>query len=259
MDPIITLLSDFGSQDTYVAEMKGVLLQRCAHARMVDLTHAIPPQDLWAARFHLQRACGHFPPGTVHLAVVDPGVGGQRRGIALQYPGGYLVGPDNGIFSGVLQDSAPLHGVELTNPDYWYAARPSRTFHGRDIFAPAVAHLALGHPINALGRKLDLDTLVSLPVPPAERSASRLRGTLQHVDHFGNLITTLPGEWLQDYPWQAVLSGQKITGVLTYGDVPLGELAAYIGSHGWVEIGVNGSSAWERLRPRIGDPVEVRL
>lgn len=257
---IITLLSDFGIEDVYIGVMKGVITQICPVARLIDLTHAVPPQNLLAARFHLMTSCGSFPKGTVHLAVVDPGVGSQRRSIAIQLETRFLVGPDNGIFSGLLQKYPAIAAIELDNPQYWRTPKPSHTFHGRDIFAPAAAHLANGVPLEKLGTPLDLKTLVDLPVQQPERSDSKLFGTIQHVDHFGNLITTLPGEWLQNRPWSVKVQGHTpISGVSTYADVQLGELAAFIGSHGWLEIAVNGASAWERLRSRVGHSVEVQL
>lgn len=259
MTSIVTLLSDFGHQDTYVGVMKGVMLQRCPTARLIDLTHAIPPQDLMAARFHLLSAYSYFPRGTVHLAVVDPGVGSQRRGVAVQFEQGYLVGPDNGIFSGVLQACAPIAAVELSNPDYWLTCEPSTTFHGRDIFAPAAAHLAAGELLSDLGPAIDLQTLTTLSVPVPQKFPSHLLGSLQHSDRFGNLITNLPGEWIVGSSWQALVKGQAIPGVGTYSDVGLDQLAACIGSHGWIEIVVNGGSAWERLRPRTGSPIKILL
>lgn len=259
MTSVVTLLSDFGHQDTYVGVMKGVILQRCPTAQLIDLTHAIPPQDLMAARFHLLSAYAYFPKGTVHLAVVDPGVGSQRRGVAIQFEQGYLVGPDNGIFSGVLQSCSPIAAVELSNHDYWLTLEPSTTFHGRDIFAPAAAHLAAGELLSDLGPAIDVQTLASLSVPVPKRSPSYLQGTLQHSDHFGNLITNLPGEWVAGYSWQALVGDQAIPGVSTYSDVGLGQLAACIGSHKWIEVVANGGSAWERLRIRTGSPIKILL
>ncbi|PSN17939.1 hypothetical protein C7271_15125 [filamentous cyanobacterium CCP5] len=259
MTPVVTLLSDFGYQDTYVGVMKGVILQRCPSARLIDLTHAIAPQNLVAARFHLLSAYAYFARGTIHLAVVDPGVGSQRRAVAVQFDQGYLVGPDNGIFSGVLQACSPIAAVELSNPDYWLSPQPSQTFHGRDIFAPAAAHLATGELLSDLGPAIDVQTLAKLPVPNPERSPSLLTGTLQHIDHFGNLITDLPGYWVEGRNWQVAIADKTIPSVSTYSDIDLGQLAACIGSHGWVEIIINGGSAWEHLRLRTGSSVEIRL
>ncbi|ASC73335.1 Adenosyl-chloride synthase [Halomicronema hongdechloris C2206] len=274
MAALITLLTDFGDRDVYVGVMKGVIAQICPGAPTIDLTHAIPPQAVTAARFNLATAYPYFPDGTVHLMVVDPGVGTQRRAIAIQTPRGFLVGPDNGGFSGVLQqeDAMALKGrsshsgaaspttiaaVELSNRDYWRSLNPSTTFHGRDIFAPAAAHLANGVPLDYLGRPIDPQTLISLEPPPLAPINGGLQGTIQYIDHFGNLITTIPAAAVAQKPWQVQFNQATLPQTQTYGEVPPGEPAAFIGSHGWLEIAVNGSSAWERFRVRLGDPVQV--
>ncbi|MHC5725640.1 MAG: SAM-dependent chlorinase/fluorinase, partial [Nostoc sp.] len=142
--PLVTLLSDFGDRDVYVGIMKGIIAQINRRLTVVDLTHQIPPQDIAAARFCLMNAYPYFPVGTVHVAVVDPGVGSKRRAIAVEFAQGFLVGPDNGIFSGVLSQSPAIAAVELTNLNYRRTPQPSKTFHGRDIFAPIAANLASG-------------------------------------------------------------------------------------------------------------------
>ncbi len=152
---LVTLLTDFGLSDVYVGVMKGVITQINPRLRVVDLTHQIPPQNITAARFSLMNAYPYFPKGTVHVAVVDPGVGSHRRAIAIQLDSGFLVGPDNGLFSGVLSQTKVIAVVELTNPEYWQTSAPSQTFHGRDIFAPVGAHLASGVPLKQLGETID--------------------------------------------------------------------------------------------------------
>jgi S-adenosyl-L-methionine hydrolase (adenosine-forming) len=161
---IVTLLTDFGDRESYVGVMKGVMTQICPALTIIDLTHQIPAFDIAAARFNLMAAYPYFPAGTVHVAVVDPGVGGTRRAIAVELSTGFLVGPDNGVFSGVLSQNAALTGVELTNPDYWWITQPSSTFHGRDIFAPVAAHLARGVALDTIGTPIDVETLVKSPV-----------------------------------------------------------------------------------------------
>jgi S-adenosylmethionine hydrolase len=151
---IITLLTDFGESDVYVGVMKGVIAQINPGLTVVDLTHQIPPQNIAAARFSLMNAFPYFPKETVHIAVVDPGVGSERRGIALQLDAGFLVGPDNGLFTGVLNQNPVIVAVELTNPQYWRTPTPSNTFHGRDIFAAAGAHLASGIAIEQWEKSL---------------------------------------------------------------------------------------------------------
>ncbi|MGB3291395.1 MAG: SAM-dependent chlorinase/fluorinase [Phormidesmis sp.] len=258
---MITLLSDFGHRDAYVAVMKGVIAMIAGDITTCDLTHALPPQDISAARFNLTMAYPHFPAGTVHLAVVDPGVGSARRAIAIQCPSGFLVGPDNGLFSGVLQREAALTAVTLNNPDYWRTPQPSHTFHGRDIFAPAAAHLAKGVPIEALGDRLDAASLTSLEQLPFTCSANRCTGYLQYIDRFGNLISNIPGQVVPDRPWQITLKtsfqSYDFPGIKTYSDMPTGSLSALIGSHGWVEIACCGGSAAQTLGAAVGAPVEL--
>jgi S-adenosyl-L-methionine hydrolase (adenosine-forming) len=148
---ILTLLTDFGLNDVYVGVMKGVIAQVNPQLRVIDLTHQIPPQNVTAAQFNLMNAYPYFPPGTVHVAVVDPGVGGTRRAIAIQLAEAFLVGPDNGLLSGVVAQKQVIQAVELTNTRYWRNATPSSTFHGRDIFASVGAHLASGVAIAEMG------------------------------------------------------------------------------------------------------------
>lgn len=140
---LITLLTDFGVQDNYVGVMKGIIAQIYPDAKVIDITHEVPPHNLDAANFCLMKAYPYFPAGTVHVAVVDPGVGTKRRAVAIELATGFLVGPDNGIFTGVLQEEQIILAVELTKPEYWLPNEPSTTFHGRDIFAPIGAYLSM--------------------------------------------------------------------------------------------------------------------
>jgi S-adenosyl-L-methionine hydrolase (adenosine-forming) len=262
---LITLLSDFGLKDVYVGVMKGVIAQINPRLTVIDLTHEIPPQNLAAARFNLMNAYPYFPVGTVYVAVVDPGVGSHRRGIALQIDAGFLVGPDNGLFSGVLQHTRVLGAVELTNPNYWRTPVPSTTFHGRDIFAPVGAHLASGVSLEQLGESIDPKTLVQLAIPPHTPTASGIVGCIQYIDRFGNLITNIPGAEVQGKTWSVIvgdsptqrLHHRTIPSSQTYSDRPLGEVVALIGSHGWVEIAVNGGNAQQVLQMDWAAPVEV--
>jgi len=264
---IITLLSDFGLSDVYVGVMKGVIAQINPALTVVDLTHQIPPQNIAAARFSLMNAYPYFPTGTVHIAVVDPGVGSHRRGIALQLDTGFLVGPDNGLFSGVLNQNPVVEAVELTNPKYWRTPTPSTTFHGRDIFASAGAHLASGIPLVQLGEVIDPETLVQLAIPERTPTATGVAGCIQYIDHFGNLITNIPAADVQGKTWSVAVGDSPtetlreriIPGSQTYSDRPLGEVVALVGSHGWVEIAVNGGSAQSELQMDWGTVVEVVL
>lgn len=256
---IITLLSDFGLQDVYVGVMKGVIAQVNPTLTIVDLTHQIPPQNLAAARFNLINAYPYFPAGTVHVAVVDPGVGSHRRAIAIQLSQGFLVGPDNGLFSGVLEKYPVMAAVELSNSAYWRTRNPSTTFHGRDIFASVGAHLASGLPIDSLGEVIDPNTLVTLDMPIKRLTDDGIIGSIQYVDHFGNLITNIPGAEVDGKTWSVKISDRMIPHTQTYSNCSLGEYVALIGSHGWVEIAVNGGSAKSQLELDWGDTVELSI
>lgn len=259
----VTLLTDFGGQDSYVGVMKGVIAQINSSLGVIDLTHAIPPQDIAAARFHLMNAVPYFPPGTVHIAVVDPGVGGRRRAIALHVEGGYLVGPDNGLFGGVLETYPVVQAVELTHRQYWRSPIPSQTFHGRDIFAPVGAHLASGVPITALGSPIDPASLTQLALEHWHQEADTLVGCIQAIDHFGNLITNVPATAIappySPTRWRVEIGHEQIASSTAYSDVPIGNLLALMGSHGWVEIAVNGGNAQTRLQCSPGEAIRIRL
>lgn len=257
--PLITLLTDFGCSDVYAGVMKGAIAQINRQIQVIDLTHEIPPQDVLVARFQLLNAYPYFPFGTVHVAVVDPGVGSLRRAIAVQLEAGFLVGPDNGLFSGVLSQYPALAAVELTNTRYWRSGQPSATFHGRDIFAPVAAHLASGVLLSDLGPAIALETLVQQPIPPYESTETGWLGCIQASDRFGNLITNIPGKLVQSQPqhWAVQCQDQTIPSGYSYSDRPTGGLMALVGSHGWVEIAVNGGSAQARLGLTYGDRVQV--
>jgi S-adenosylmethionine hydrolase len=256
---LLTLLSDFGWSDVYVGVMKGAIAQINCSLTIVDLTHQIPPQNIVAARFCLMNAYPYFPDGTVHVAVVDPGVGSTRRAVAVEFAGGFLVGPDNGLFSGVLSQSPAVRAVELTNPNYWRTPYPAATFHGRDIFAPVGATLASGIPIERLGRAIEPATLVQLAIPECTQTDTGVVGCIQYVDNFGNLVTNIPAAYVQGKSWSIVAVGLTISGCQTYSDRPVGHAIALIGSHGWVEIAINGGNAQAQLQMDWGARVEVML
>ena len=257
---LLTLMSDFGLSDVYVGAMKGAIFSQVnCSLTVVDLTHQIPPQNIAAARFCLMNAYPYFPAGTVHVAVVDPGVGTSRRAIAVEFAAGFLVGPDNGLFSGVLSQSPAVAAVELTNPDYWRTPSPAATFHGRDIFAPVGATLASGVPLEQVGRAIDPATLVQLAIPDYTQTNIGVAGCIQYVDHFGNLITNIPGAYVQSKTWSVVAAGLTIPGRKTYNDSPDGHAIALVGSHGWVEIAINGGNAQLKLQLDWGQEVQVVL
>jgi S-adenosyl-L-methionine hydrolase (adenosine-forming) len=256
---LIALITDFGTQDSYVGVMKGVMLTLCSTVQFIDLTHDLPPQDLYAARFTLLSAYPYLPLGTIYLVVVDPGVGTRRRAIAVQTGQGFLVGPDNGVFSGVIAPEPAVKAVELTNPDYWRMPQPSATFHGRDIFAPAAAHLANGVPLEALGRSLDPQSLVRLPLASPSQTTAGWEGVVQYIDRFGNAATTIPSGAVGSGPWSLTLGTITLPGAITYGNVAPGDALALVGSHGFVEIAVNQGSAQQRYGLIVGDRVVVTL
>ncbi len=251
---IVTLLSDFGDRDPYVGVMKGAIAMVDPHILTIDLTHQVPPQDIAAGRFALVSAVPDFPGGTVHLAVVDPGVGTGRRGVAIALENGYLVGPDNGLLTGVVDRHGAKAAVSLENPAYWRTPQPSPTFHGRDIFAPVAAHLALGVPLTELGPPLALGALIRLDIPAPQRQGDSWRGHIQAIDHFGNLITTLAAPLP---PGTLCLGERPIPWGQTYGAVPPDHPVALVGSHGYGEIAIHGGSAQAHFQAQVGDVVKL--
>ncbi len=233
---IITLTTDFGLADGYVGVMKGVILGIAPDVRLVDLSHDVAPQDIRRAADILDQAAPYFPAGTVHLAVVDPGVGGARRGLVVQTQNAFYVGPDNGLFTRAL--AAPgAQAWEPDRPEYWLPA-VSRTFHGRDIFAPVAARLALGMPPVQLGRPAADPVRLALP-GPMRHEDGHISGQIVHADRFGNLISDVPAGWLTGQGWQCRIAGRQIAGLsATYGAAERGALLALIGSSGTVEIAV---------------------
>lgn len=258
----IALLTDFGLRDGYVGMMKGVMAGIAPRVQYIDLTHMIPPQDVWAGRFCLGNAVCCFPAGTVFLGVVDPGVGSARRGIAVQFAGGYFVGPDNGLVSGILDQYEAIAAVTLTNPRYWRTQTLnaiSSTFHGRDIFAPVAAHLATGISLQQLGAAIDPQDLVTLPLPPVHQQQQTLTGIIQYIDHFGNLVSNIPAEAILSQPGQVLYGDRPIPYVRTYSDVPPQQPCALIGSHGWLEISLNQGNAQIIFQAQRGDTVQFIL
>jgi S-adenosylmethionine hydrolase len=249
---VVTLLTDFGTTDSYVGEMKGVLLSRAPGAVLVDLSHGVAPGDVRSAAYILSRAWQWYPSGTVHLVVVDPGVGGARAALALGVKGHFFVGPDNGVFTPVLHDTE-VTAVELPVPN---TAAP--TFHGRDLFAPAAAALAKGSSLSALGQAFrGIPERLAYTAPHSD--GSTLVGEIVYVDRFGSLITNLAAELI---PATARLEVEDLdVGPLrrTFSDVTNGGVLAYIGSGGAVEIAVRNGSAARRLGIGVGGRVRARL
>jgi S-adenosyl-L-methionine hydrolase (adenosine-forming) len=255
---IVTLLSDFGTADAYVAAMKGVMLGVRRDLQLVDVTHEIAPQDVFGGALALAHAAPFFPRGTVHLAVVDPGVGGAREPIVIENQLGCFVGPNNGLLT--LAARAPRLVHRLEEPAF-RRSLPSATFHGRDLFAPAAAYLANGAPAAAMGPALDEARLVKLDLPAVRCEAGALRGEVIHVDHFGNLVTNVFGDYVsQPRPEECAveIGGARIRGVRrAYVEAGAGELCAVIGSAGLLEVAVRDGSATARLG--VGRGAEVRI
>jgi S-adenosylmethionine hydrolase len=226
--PIITLTTDFGLADAYVGAMKGVILSIAPHAVVVDLCHQVPAQNTRAAAFVLYQAAHFFPSDTIHVAVVDPGVGSRRRALAVRTGSGIFVAPDNGVLSYVLAVTDWQAAVSLDNANYWLP-RPSATFHGRDIFAPAAAHLAAGTPLSRLGTPTEDVMRLAFPQPEV-RPAGEIAAHVLHIDHFGNLILDVTAGQLPAQPVFEV-AGHIIRGLsCTFADGAPGEWIAYVGS-----------------------------
>jgi S-adenosylmethionine hydrolase len=249
---VITILTDFGTADSYIAEVKGVLLSGASGATLVDVTNEVAPGDIRSAAYILGRTWHRFPPSTIHLVVVDPGVGSSRAALALSAQGHRFVGPDNGVFTPV------LHDVEVEVIALQAEGEVSRTFHGRDLFAPAAAALATGAALASLGQKFaGIPHRLAYTTPRRENGA--VVGEVIYVDRFGSLITNIPADLVQSHA--KVEIDELEIGPLkqTYNDVATGSLLAYIGSGGAVEIAVRDGSAARRLGVGMGGRVRARL
>jgi S-adenosylmethionine hydrolase len=254
---LITLLTDFGLRDVYVGVIKGVIATINPEVKVIDLSHQIPPQNILAARFALMNAIPYFPDSTIHVGVVDPGVGSKRRGVAIAIDKGYLIGPDNGIFSGILEQNRPKKAVELNNAQYWRTLDISSTFHARDIFAPVAAHLAKGVRWEDLGSEIELDSLTRVDLPTYQHTKFEIIGLIQYIDIFGNLITNIPATAIKHKSWSIKINDIVIPRGETYSSVSPGELVSLVGSHGWVEIAVNGGSAKMKLNQNYSEQVQL--
>ena len=245
--PVITLLTDFGTADGYVAEMKGVLMTQAPASQVVDLSHDIPPHEIDAARLAVARYWRRFPTGTIHLVIVDPGVGGDRQAIAVSSEGRFLVGPDNGVLSPALLVPG-ARAVSLPVP-----ADAAPTFHGRDVFAPAAAALARGTLIESLGSPLD-DPVIRRTPEAHREDDGWLRGEVIVVDRFGNAVTNL----IAIHGGEVRIGDREVPMGRTYADVATGEAVALVGSSGLIEIAVRDGNASTMLDLRRGSIVRVR-
>jgi len=255
--PVIALVTDFGTRDHYAGTMKGVALSICPDATLVDITHEIAPHDVLGGALELAAAYRYFPAGTVFLVVVDPGVGSTRRGLAAEAGDYRFVAPDNGVLTLVFNDAAPRRVVELTERKY---ARPSvsRTFEGRDRFAPAAAWLAKGVDLAGLGRGAGAIQRLDVPAPRVE--ADRLDGEILRVDRFGNLISNIDRRTFERFGTaiEITVGGHIVPRVVsTYADAAPGEICALFGSSDHLELAANGSSAAAALALGRGAAVHV--
>jgi hypothetical protein len=255
--PCIALLTDFGTSDGYAGAVKGVLVSLCPDVRIIDITHSVAPGDIRGGAFALMTAVGTFPAGTVHVAIVDPGVGTDRRGLLIEAGGSFFVGPDNGLLS--LAAVAPRRVWSLDR-DQWFRRPVSPTFHGRDVFAPIAARVASGIAPQELGTALG--GIIEIRIPPLRLTSDCLEGEVFHVDRFGNVVTSiragdLPGA---REALEVVVGDRTALFYDTYGRAPSGTLIAVVGSSGFVELSFVGASAARVLAAgaRPGAPVHVR-
>jgi len=251
---VISLTTDFGLADGFVGIMKGVILRIAPHVRFVDLTHEIAPQDVRQAAYVLARAAPYFPEATIHLVVVDPGVGSARHPLLITTERAAYIGPDNGIFSYALAEPG-AQAWELDQPRFWLP-QVSWTFHGRDIFAPVAAHLANGIPPEQLGRPIADPVRLALAEPRHHFDGS-LSGEIVSIDRFGNLISNLPVAWVATGRWRCRIGGHDALLLSTYADVSSGALVGLIGSDNSVEIAVRNGNAAQQLGVGIGAPIEL--
>lgn len=257
--PVISLLTDFGTKDGFVGTMKGVIWQICPAAQIADISHEIGAQNVREGAIALWRAAPYFPAGTVHIAVVDPGVGTRRRAMAARLGEQYVVGPDNGLFTPMIEDAhaagQEVRLVALENPRY-FLPNVSRTFHGRDIFAPVGAHLAAGAALEDMGTSFDDPVL--LPLSKPVRSANGWTAHISVVDKFGNLTTDLPGGEIAGKAVRIFFKGRVIEGLSTsYGHKQPGELVALVDSENYLEVAVVNGSGAQVLDAKVGDEVQV--
>ena len=261
-NPILTLLTDFGTRDPYVAAMKGVVLARCPHATIVDVSHEINPHDIASAAFVLAQACRTFPPETLHVVVVDPGVGTERPLLAARFGGQHFLFPDNGVISHVAA-TMPLEALHALRDTRYVPPAASRTFHGRDVLAPLAADILNGLQLRHLGPTPDTYKLLDLPQPQVQES--RIIGTVVYIDRFGNCVSNIAQSMLQgplaELDRLEVSCGGHAIGGLSgmYGFVEPGKELALVNSMGLLEVAVNQGSAHNLLGLNIGAEMTVRL
>lgn len=251
--PRLTILTDFGTRDGFVGAMKGVIAAIAPAVPIDDVGHDLERGDVSGAMWTFARYWRRYPEGTVHLVVVDPGVGTERRALAATLQGRHVVAPDNGVVTLALEATRRPAIVEIRNPSYVQPGG-SATFHGRDVFAPAAAHLAAGVPLDELGPRVE--NPVTLPVPEPVASGEEAEGEVVYVDRFGNAFTNIPGGWVGEGA-RVRVRGRVLPLRRTYGEAAPGEPLAVVNSDGLVEVAVRDGSAAESLGAAVGDPVRV--
>jgi len=257
--PVITLLTDFGTKDHYVASMKGVILNINPRCILIDITHQVSPHDIREGAFILANAYSYFPKGTIHLSVVDPGVGGRRKPILLVTQNYYFVGPDNGLFTKITQKECVKQIIALDKQKY-HLSKVSTTFHGRDIFAPVAAHLSLGIKPNAFGHKIDSLGWLGFEGPFIKEG--KLLGEILHVDTFGNLVSNIDEgklfRFIQGRPFVIRAGRKTIRGLKKgYWEGKKDEAIALLGSGGFLEISIREGNAQKVLKVKRGDPIQI--
>lgn len=256
--PIVTLLTDFGSRDAYVSQVKAVILSECPNVTLIDISHEVKKFSIREGAFLLASATPYFPKGTIHLAVVDPGVGGVRRGLVIESRNALYVGPDNGLLSLAANRDGVVNAYCIESR----FARPSLTsvFHGRDLFAPVAGKLASGMAPNMVGEKTSRYAHIDLPQAKAE--GDRIQCEVIHIDEFGNVITNVTSDALEKFSAdvRVVFRGRSRLAKHSraYTDAGIGELVALVGSHGFLELGINQGNAALKLGARVGDKLKMR-
>ncbi|MEM6886421.1 MAG: SAM-dependent chlorinase/fluorinase [Verrucomicrobiota bacterium] len=262
MKPLIALITDFGDADAYVPQLKGAIYTTAPDAQVVDLTHHLESFNLFEASYLIQKSTNTLPASAVICAVIDPGVGSERKGIAFRTSSGRTyVGPDNGIFTHVIRKQGVSRAVTLDNPKYYYRPEPSATFHGRDIFGPAAAHLVSGVALEELGTPHS--DLVQLKLESPVIMGNKINGQITHIDHYGNVITNI---YRKDLPdnfentlIKIIFNKRTLTlpVVSTYAEAPDKRLFALFNSDDELEFAIKQNSAAKTLKPKIGDPVAL--
>ena len=258
----IVLMTDFGVHDTYVGQMKGVILSRAPSVQIIDLTHSIAPQNIAQGAFFLGKSVPFLPEKSIIISVVDPGVGSTRQAIAVETDKQIFLAPDNGLLTAIFQTRNISRSVSITEPQYMLPFRSS-TFHGRDVFSPVAAHLATGGSLQELGKAIDPSYCIKIQMPHCNScdQGETWDGSVIYTDQFGNLVTSFDSELFDtDKHWMVLVdNGNQIPVVTTYSDVSDQELLAYTGSSGMIEIAVRNGSAAERLGLKEGYPVKLSI